>query len=259
MNCQHNPIRPAPEHARSAVTECLPSKINARTTVTTWVRIAVAVVAGLSLWIGAPGLARADNGDKSKVEFESVNANATLTDCPTSGPAGLHCTGIVINAAENNDSFQNSKFVGVQLFDVELIPGSFVATLIGSGVSATAKLSIKDNLKRASLSAIVDITNCTSDPNVPEPTCTLVRTVDINVKWFGVGEVTRTHFEDSFESGGCEFEFESDFARRSATVTATVDGVDIPNSVLPQFVPSISSSESEQTIECDPPSALDAD
>ena len=258
MNCRHNPIRPAPDNARNGVTECLPPKVNARTTVTTWVRIAVAVVAGLSLWIGAPGLARADNGDKSKVEFERLNANATLTDCPTSGPAGLHCIGIVINAAENNDSFQNSKFVGVQLFDVELIPGSFVATLLGSGVSDTANLSIKDNLKQASLSAVVDVTNCTSDPNAPEPTCTLVRTVDINVKWFGAGPVTRTHFEDSFESGGCEFEFESDSARRSATVTATVDGFDMANSVLPQFVPSLASSENQQTIQCDPPSTHDS-
>lgn len=226
---------------------------------TRWGRIAVATIAGVGLSIGAPGHARADDGDKSKIEFESLNANATLTDCPTSGPAGLHCTGIVINAGKIEDTFQNSKLVSVQLFDVELIPGSFIATLIGSGFTDSAKLSIKDNLKRASVSAIVDLTNCTSDPNVPEPTCTLVRTVDISVKWFGVGEVTRTHFEDSFESGGCEFEFENDFARRSATVTATVDGVDMPNSVLPQFAPSLSSSESEQTIECDPPSALDAD
>jgi hypothetical protein len=218
-------------------------------------RIAVATIVGLSLWIGAPGHAGADDGDESKLEFETLNANATLTDCPISGPAGLHCTAIAINAGQTNDTFPNSKFVSVQLYDVELIPGSFIATLIGSGVTDTVKLSIKDNLKRASVSAIVDVTSCTPDPNVPEPTCTLVRTVDIDVKWVGAGAVIRTHFDDSFESGGCEFEFESDSARRSATVTATVDGVDMPNSVLAQFAPSLSSSEVEQTIECDPTSA----
>lgn len=242
----------------SALRSVRPARVG-RLVLIRWGRIAVATIAGLSLSIGSPGHARAHEGDKSKLEFESLNANATLTDCPISGPAGLHCTGIVINAGKNDDAFQKSKFVSVQLFDVELIPGTFVATLIGSGFTDIAKLSIKDNLKRASVSAIVDITNCTSDPNVPEPTCTLLRTVDINVKWLGVGEVTRTHFEDSFESGGCEFEFESDLAHRSATVSATVDGVDMPNSVLAQFAPSLSSSESEQTIECDPPSALDAD
>ncbi len=216
-----------------------------------WGRITVATVAGLSLGIGSPGYVRADKADTTTVEFETVSANATLTDCPISGPAGLHCTGIVISAGKNKDNFQTGKFVSVQLYDVELIPGSFVATLIASGVTDSPRLSISDKLSRASVSAIVDLTNCTSDPGAPEPTCTLVRTVDIKVRWFGAGVVTRTHFKDSFESGGCEFEFESDSAVRSATVTATVDGVDMPNSELPQFMPSLSSGNSEQTVKCD--------
>jgi hypothetical protein len=200
------------------------------------------------LGIASPGYARADRGETT-FEFENLNASAVLTDCPIDGPTGLHCTGIVVNAGKNKDDVQKSKYITVDLYDVELIPGSFIPTLIGSGFSDTPKLSISENLKRASVSAIVDISNCTSDP---EPICTLVRTVDLKVKWVGIGDKTRTHFTDSFESGGCVFNVNSDTTSRDATVTATVDGVDMPNSVLPQFVPTLSSTDGEQRIECDP-------
>jgi hypothetical protein len=219
-------------------------------------RIAVASIAGLTVGIAAPGYASADDRDESEFEsefeFESVNASATLTDCPTSGPAGLRCTGIVVNAGKSKDTFQRSKFVRVDVFDVVFTETSFIPTLIGSGETDVAKLSINDKLKKASASAIVDVMKCTPDPS-GQPVCgdELLRTVDIKAKWSGVGQITRQHFEDEFELDGCEYEFENDFASRSATVTATVDGSAMPNSVLPQFTPSISSSEGEQKVECE--------
>jgi hypothetical protein len=222
---------------------------------TTRRRIAIATIAAASLCIGTQRQAAADDRheSESKFEFKSLNANAVLTDCPLGGPAGLHCTGIVVAAGRNKDTFQTSTFVSVQLYDVELTQDGFTPTLIGSGSTDAAKVSIHDDLKRASMSGIVDITNCTTDPNAPEPTCTFVRTLNIRVRWIGVGDITRTHFEDSFEANGCAFEFDNDIKNRSATVTATLDGVGIPNSSRPEFAPSLNSSEGEQKVECELP------
>lgn len=227
-----------------------PSRSQRGQTLTRCRRISVAGIVGFSSWVATAEPVRADHQDETKFEFEALAANATLTDCPTSGPAGLRCTGVVVRTSTTKGDFPTTDQILVELYDVELTEGSFVATLIGSGVGDPDHLSIKSNLKRASVSATVDITSCTFDPSLPEPTCELVRTLELAVTWVGTGAVTKSHFEDSFEADGCTHEFESDIRDRAATVTATVDGNAMPNSALPQFAPSLSSYKSEQEVKC---------
>ncbi len=212
------------------------------------VRLVLACLAATLAASPTQAAAAADDADVT--EYKTISALAILTDCPSSGPAGLRCTGIVVRANSSKNSFAKSTALSVQLYDVEFLGPGFRQTLIGTGFSEVADISINDSLQRAAADGVIDVQTCTFDPTAPEPTCTTVRTIDLSVRWTGIGDVSRTHTDESFEFGPCVVQLGSHTAHRGASVSASIDGAPMGQSSLPQFAPRLDSFKSTQTVTC---------
>ena len=181
----------------------------------TFLAVLAAVLSVASLAVLAGPASAAPTGTRFRVAGNA--ADATLSNCGSDPAAGTECTVLLAFAGEervsdNGERFRD-EFLSVTLVGLLITgpgPEDFEITSERFGFTTDADVSISGGLRRASASA--------------EDVAVDGLTLDINITWTGVGDLSRSKSRDTFDDDGTTFRFSANSRFREATATAVVNG-----------------------------------
>ena len=203
-------------------------------------RVISAMAATLGSMVAAvPGASAATD---HQYESWTSKAEATFSTCVKTTPVGQHCDDWVVTATKITDPDGSKSLLVAAQFDVEITAAGPVRKLKGSGAARTT-VAIDSKLAKASAKASVSMLgNCT-------PAGCTRSSLNVDIKWTGVGAVTTDSGGLIQLAGTCRTETSWDSTARGATAVVKI-GTASFLSTSAQAAPSLSTYHEENGVVC---------